>query len=90
MSQVGERPYAISGAGTVSALESGGEAGGGSSLQPGAGTVTVSGNSYTFNGSGYGHQLGLSQWGAYAMANRGFRYDEIVTFYLPGTQITHH
>ena len=90
VSQVGERPYAISGAGTVSALESGGEAGGGSSLQPGAGTVTVSGNSYTFNGSGYGHQLGLSQWGAYAMANRGFRYDEIVTFYLPGTQITHH
>lgn len=90
VSQVGERPYVISGAGTVSALESGGEAGGGSSLQPGAGTVTVSGNSYTFNGSGYGHQLGLSQWGAYAMANRGFRYDEIVTFYLPGTQITHH
>ncbi len=88
MSQVGERPYAISGAGTVSALESGEGTGGGSSPQPGAGTVTVSGNSYTFNGSG--HQLGLSQWGAYAMANRGFRYDEIVTFYLPGTQITHH
>ena len=90
VSQVGERPYAISGAGTVSALESGEGTGGGSSPQPGAGTVTVSGNSYTFNGSGYGHQLGLSQWGAYAMANRGFRYDEIVTFYLPGTQITHH
>ena len=90
VSQVGERPYVISGAGTVSALESGEGTGGGSSLQPGAGTVTVSGNSYVFNGSGYGHQLGLSQWGAYAMANRGFRYDEIVTFYFPGTQITHY
>lgn len=90
VSQVGERPYVISGAGTVSALESGEGTGGGSGLQPGAGTVTVSGNSYVFNGSGYGHQIGLSQWGAYAMANRGFRCDEIVTFYLPGVQITRY
>lgn len=90
VSQVGEKPYVISGTGTVSALESGGEAGGGSAVQPGAGTVTVSGSSYVFNGSGYGHQIGMSQWGAYAMANRGFRYDEIVTFYLPGTKITYY
>lgn len=90
VSQVGGKPYVISGTGSVSALESGGEAGGGAAAQPGAGTVTVSGNTYAFNGSGYGHQIGLSQWGAYAMANRGFRYNEIVTFYLPGTQITHY
>lgn len=90
VSQVGEKPYVISGTGTVSALESGGEAGGGSAVQPGAGTVTVSGSSYVFNGSGYGHQIGMSQWGAYAMANRGFRYDEIVTFYLPGVRITRY
>lgn len=90
VSQVGEKPYVISGTGTVSALESGGGAGGGSTVQPGAGTVTVSGSSYVFNGSGYGHQIGMSQWGAYAMANRGFRYDEIVTFYLPGVRIAYY
>lgn len=90
VSQVEEKPYVISGTGTVSPLESGGEAGGGSTVQPGAGTVTVSGSSYVFNGSGYGHQIGMSQWGAYAMANRGFRYDEIVTFYLPGVRITRY
>lgn len=90
VSQVEEKPYVISGTGTVSPLESGGEAGGGSAVQPGAGTVTVSGSSYVFNGSGYGHQIGMSQWGAYAMANRGFRYDEIVTFYLPGVRITRY
>lgn len=90
VSQVGGKPYVISGTGSVSALESGGETGGGQTVQPGAGTVTVSGNTYTFNGSGYGHQIGMSQWGAYAMANRGFRYDEIVTFYLPGVQIVRY
>lgn len=90
VSQAGEKPYIISGTGAVSALESGEEAGGGSTVQPGAGTVTVSGSSYIFNGSGYGHQIGMSQWGAYAMADRGFRYDEIVTFYLPGVRIAYY
>ena len=90
MSQVGGKPYVISGTGSLSPLETGGQETGGAAVQPGAGTVTVSGNTYIFNGSGYGHQIGLSQWGAYAMANRGFRYDEIVTFYLPGVRITRY
>ena len=92
VSQVGERPYIISGSGSVSALETAdsGSGGGAAVPQPGAGTVTVSGSSYVFNGSGYGHQIGMSQWGAYAMANRGFGYDKIVTFYLPGVQITQY
>jgi stage II sporulation protein D len=47
----------------------------------------VSGSSYTFTGGGWGHQLGMSQFGAYAMANRGFTYEEIVKFYLPGVQV---
>ena len=49
--------------------------------------MTVSGSSYTFQGSGYGHQLGLSQYGAWAMAERGFSYDEIIEFYYPGTYV---
>lgn len=90
VSQIGGSPYVISGSGSVSPLETGGEGEGEAAPQPGAGTVTVSGNSYIFEGSGYGHQIGLSQWGAYAMANRGFWYDEIVTFYFPGVHITRY
>jgi stage II sporulation protein D len=42
---------------------------------------------YTFNGRGWGHGVGLSQWGARGMAENGFKYDEILTHYFPGTQI---
>lgn len=40
---------------------------------------------YTFSGRGYGHGVGLSQWGAYEMADEGFTYDKILEFYYPGT-----
>ena len=52
-----------------------------------AGTVSVSGSEYVFEGSGWGHQLGMSQYGAYAMAKEGFTYDEIIEFYFPGTHV---
>ena len=40
-----------------------------------------SGN-YVFRGSGFGHNLGMSQWGAYAMANYyNKNYKEILGFY---------
>lgn len=86
--QAGEDLYAISGTGKTSKLEENsgsGENTGGSNQ--GGGTVTVSGSSYVFNGSGWGHQVGLSQYGANAMAQLGFSYDEIVEFYFPGTQV---
>ena len=43
--------------------------------------------SYTFNGSGWGHSVGMSQWGAYAMAQKGFTYDQILKFYFTGIEI---
>lgn len=43
---------------------------------------------YTFSGKGYGHGVGLSQWGAYEMADRGFAYNEILDFYYPGTVLS--
>ena len=52
-----------------------------------AGTVSVSDSEYVFEGSGWGHQLGMSQYGAYAMANEGFTFDEIIEFYFPGTHV---
>lgn len=79
--------YAISGSGSITPAEDA-AAGGGSGTDTPTGTqVTVSGSSYSFQGSGNGHQLGLSQYGAWAMAERGFTYDEIIEFYYPGTYV---
>lgn len=46
------------------------------------------GTEYLFEGRGYGHGVGLNQWGAHAMAERGHRYRDILRFYYPGAQIT--
>ncbi len=43
--------------------------------------------SYTFNGNGWGHGVGMSQWGAKAMADQGFAYGDILTFYYTGTYL---
>ena len=95
ISPIEENPYVISGSGTVSALDDldqGGSTGGGSSggSNQGGGTVTVSGSSYVFEGAGYGHQIGMSQWGANAMAKQGFDFEDIVTFYYPGVKVTRY
>ena len=49
-------------------------------------TVTSTGSTITFTGSGYGHNVGMSQQGARAMALRGMDYIDILTFYF--TDIT--
>ncbi|PWT94224.1 MAG: hypothetical protein C5B53_13640 [Candidatus Melainabacteria bacterium] len=36
---------------------------------------------YTFCGRGYGHGLGLSQWGARALAEQGYNAAQILTYY---------
>ena len=42
---------------------------------------------FTFNGNGWGHGVGMSQWGAKAMADLGHTYEEILTFYYTGTYL---
>ena len=42
---------------------------------------------FAFSGSGWGHGIGMSQWGAYAMANAGKTASEILTYYFTGTEI---
>lgn len=49
--------------------------------------VTVEGNKVTFKGYGWGHGVGLCQWGAYFMALRGYKVKEIFKLYYPGTEI---
>lgn len=43
---------------------------------------------YIFTVRGYGHGVGMSQYGAKAMAAEGKTYMEILAHYYPGTQIT--
>ena len=79
--------YAISGSGSITPAEDAASGGSSGTDTPTGTQVTVSGSSYSFQGSGNGHQLGLSQYGAWAMAERGFTYDEIIEFYYPGTYV---
>ena len=43
---------------------------------------------FTVNGAGYGHGVGMSQWGAYGMAKEGYDAAGIVTHYYTGTTVT--
>lgn len=43
---------------------------------------------FTFLGAGWGHGVGMSQWGAYGMAKEGNSYDQIIGHYFPGTALT--
>jgi stage II sporulation protein D len=38
-------------------------------------------------GAGFGHGVGMSQYGAYGYAKHGFKYDQILTHYYTGTTI---
>ncbi|MEQ9453924.1 MAG: SpoIID/LytB domain-containing protein [Phycisphaeraceae bacterium] len=50
--------------------------------------VAVEGSRVVFsNGRGFGHGVGLSQWGAQDMAERGYDHDEILGFYYPGAEL---
>ncbi len=40
-----------------------------------------------YDGKGFGHGVGLSQWGAEEKARRGVRAEEILQFYYPGAVI---
>ena len=44
---------------------------------------------YVFVGSGRGHGVGMSQWGARAMADRGADYREILFRFYPGATVRH-
>jgi len=39
-------------------------------------------------GHGWGHGVGLSQWGAYGYAQHGWKYRRILAHYYPGTEMS--
>lgn len=50
-------------------------------------TVSVDGENIVFTTKGYGHRVGMSQYGADAMAVLGSTYDEILAHYYQGTKL---
>jgi len=50
-------------------------------------TIKKSKDKFTFIGKGWGHGVGMSQWGAKVMGEIGYTTDEILEFYYPGTRI---
>jgi stage II sporulation protein D len=42
---------------------------------------------FVLTGRGWGHGVGMSQWGAYALALAGWDYRQILTYYYDGTHI---
>lgn len=53
-------------------------------------SVSFSEDAVTFHTRGYGHRVGMSQYGADAMASAGKTYQEILAHYYTGTQIVQY
>ena len=50
--------------------------------------VNVHGNTARFDGHGFGHGVGLCQWGARLQAEKGRSYGQILKFYFPGSELS--
>jgi stage II sporulation protein D len=50
-------------------------------------TITNGDDGILLEGKGYGHGVGMSQWGAYMMACEGYSYSDILKHYYCGTEI---
>lgn len=50
-------------------------------------TVSVEGSRITFYTRGYGHAVGMCQYGAEGLARRGISYREILAYYYRGTEV---
>lgn len=53
-------------------------------------TIKKNGNKYSFTGKGFGHGVGMCQYGAQAMARDGKDYRQILRFYYPTATIAKH
>lgn len=58
------------------------------SLRSAAFEISFEGGAFTVTTKGYGHGVGMSQFGANAMAESGSDYIEILEHYYPGTMVS--
>lgn len=59
----------------------------GMGLKSAAFSIAIDKKNVTFSVRGYGHGVGMSQWGANEMGKRGKKYSEILEHYYKGTKI---
>lgn len=52
-------------------------------------TVSLSGDQVTFEVRGNGHGVGMCQWGANGLAQKGLSFAEIINYYYSGVEIKH-
>lgn len=50
-------------------------------------SLSISQTTFIFNGKGYGHGVGMSQYGAMEMAKLGYNYEDIIKHYYTGVDI---
>jgi SpoIID/LytB domain protein len=50
-------------------------------------SLSTEGRSIVFKGKGSGHGVGMCQWGAKRMGEKGFKSEQILTHYYPGVKI---
>jgi SpoIID/LytB domain len=50
-------------------------------------TATGTAGNFVFVGRGYGHGVGMSQWGVYDLAKLGYGYSDILSAYYNGTVV---
>ncbi len=79
--------------GTVSSLSVGGVEVGGNrlrtilDLRSACFTISFEGDTVAFSVTGYGHGVGMSQYGANVLAGKGMSYREILTWYYTGAEV---
>jgi SpoIID/LytB domain protein len=52
-----------------------------------SGSVAHAADTFRFHGSGYGHGIGMSQWGAYGLAQKGWTHRQILTHFYSRTRV---
>ena len=51
-------------------------------------SVAIAGTQVQISGRGFGHGVGLSQWGAHNLAQQGYTYQQILGHYYQGVQLS--
>ena len=50
-------------------------------------SITITRKGIFFRGKGWGHGVGMCQWGAFGMSKRRFSYKQILEFYYPSAKL---
>ncbi len=86
LTALGGDVYVVTDGGTAQ-LGQGGDQSHGQGSGSWAGSASAANGSITFAGRGWGHNIGMSQFGAKAMAEQGHTYQQILQFYYTGITV---